>query len=47
MMPTSEAHVALLDLHQFKRLDYQVAGSLVQLTLPYPSALAFAESLSR
>ncbi len=47
MIPASEAHVALLHLHQFKRLDYQVAGSLVQLTLPYPSALAFAESLSR
>jgi hypothetical protein len=47
MIPASEVHVVLLDLHQFKRLDYQVAGSLVQLTLPYPSALAFAESLSR
>ena len=47
MIPASEVHIVLLDLHQFKRLDYQVAGSLVQLTLPYPSALAFAESLSR
>jgi hypothetical protein len=47
MIPTSEAHVVLLHLHQFKRLDYQVAGSLVSLTLPYPSAIAFAESLSR
>jgi hypothetical protein len=47
MIPASEAHVVLLHLHQFKRLDYQVAGSLVQLTLPYPSALGFAESLSQ
>jgi hypothetical protein len=47
MTPTSEVHVALLHLHQFKRLDYQVAGSMIQLTLPFPSALAFAESLSR
>ena len=47
MIPASEVHVTLLHLHQFRRLDYQVAGSLVQLTLPYPSALAFAESLSR
>ncbi|HKI21226.1 MAG TPA: hypothetical protein VKA15_25255 [Isosphaeraceae bacterium] len=47
MIPSTEAHAALLHLHQFKRLDYQVAGSLIQLTLPYPSALAFAESLSR
>jgi hypothetical protein len=47
MISASEVHVTLLHLHQFRRLDYQVAGSLVQLTLPYPSALAFAESLSR
>ena len=47
MIPASEVHVVLLHLHQFKRLDYQVAGSLVQLTLPCPSALDFAESLSR
>ena len=46
LIPASEAHAVLLHLHQFKRVDYQVAGSLVQLTLPYPSALAFAESLS-
>jgi len=36
-------HAALLRLHQFRRLDYQVAGSLVQLTLPHRSALEFAE----
>ena len=47
MIPASEVHVVLLHLHQFKRLDYQVAGSLISLTLPYPSALDFAESLSR
>jgi hypothetical protein len=47
MIPSTEAHAALLHLHQFKHLDYQVAGSLVQLTLQYPSALAFAKSLSR
>ena len=46
MVPASEVHVMLLHLHQFRRLDYQVAGSLVSLTLPFPSALAFAESLS-
>jgi hypothetical protein len=47
MMPASEAHAVLLHLHQFKRLDYQVAGSLVALTLPFSSTLAFAESLNR
>jgi hypothetical protein len=46
LMPSSEAHVVLLRLHQFRRLDYQVAGSLVQLALPFRSSLAFAESLA-
>ena len=37
MIPASEVHVTLLHLHQFRRLDYQVAASLVQLTrLPRP-----------
>lgn len=45
LMPPSEVHMTLLRLHQFRRLDYQVAGSLVQLTLPYPTARAYAESL--
>lgn len=45
LMSTSEAHLALLHLHQFRRLDYQIAGSLIQLTLPFPSTLAYAESL--
>jgi hypothetical protein len=47
MIPASEVHVVLLHLHQFERLDYQAAGSLVQLTLRCPSALDFAESLPR
>ena len=37
MISDSEVHVTLLHLHQFRRLDYQVAASLVQLTrLPRP-----------
>ena len=47
MIPASEVHVDAPAPASVQRLDYQVAGSLVQLTLPYPSALAFAESLSR
>ena len=35
----------LLRLHQFQRVEYQAAGSLIQLTLPYPSLLAYAESV--
>ena len=30
-MSPADVHTALLRLHQFKRLDYQVAGSLIQL----------------
>lgn len=35
----------VLRLHQFQRLDYQAAGSLVQLKLPYPTLWAYAESV--
>jgi hypothetical protein len=38
----SDVHVTLLHLHQFRRLHYQLAGSLVQLTLPFRSAAEFA-----
>ena len=36
---------AVLRLHQFRSLDYQVAGSLVQLSLPYPHAVNYAEAM--
>ena len=45
-MAPPDVHAALLNLHQFRRLDYQVAGSLVQLALPHPSPAAFAENLA-
>jgi hypothetical protein len=45
-MSPADVHASLLHLHQFKLVDYQVAGSLVQLTLPHKSALAYAESFS-
>lgn len=35
----------LLRLHQFRLLDYEVAGSLVQLTLPCANARDYAERL--
>lgn len=35
----------LLRLHQFRQLDYEVAGSLIQLTLPCASARDYAERL--
>jgi hypothetical protein len=47
LMPPSEVHMTLLHLHQFRRIDYQIAGTLVQLGLPFSSCLTFAESLAR
>jgi hypothetical protein len=41
-----DVHLALLHLHQYRRLDYQIAGSLVQLALPYPSAVEFARQVT-
>jgi hypothetical protein len=36
----------LLRLHQFHRLQYEVAGSLVQLALPFASATEYAERMA-
>jgi hypothetical protein len=45
MMRPSDVERELLRLHQFRRLDYQVAGSLVQLTLPCSSSHEYAERM--
>jgi len=37
-----DVQLTLLHLHQFRRLDYQAAGSLVQVSLPASSAEQFA-----
>lgn len=44
MRPTDIEH-ELLRLHQFRKLDYQVAGSLVQFSLPCTSASEYAERM--
>jgi hypothetical protein len=44
-MSPGEVHLSLLHLHQFRRLDYQVAGSLVQLALPARSAVEYARQI--
>jgi hypothetical protein len=36
----------VLELHQFRKLEYHMAGSLAQLDLPAPTAAAYAESLT-
>lgn len=43
LMSPSEVEQELYRLHQRHLLDYQVAGSVAQITLPYPSALEFAK----
>lgn len=44
MRPADVEH-ELLRLHQFRKLEYDVAGSLVQLTLPCASAQEYAERM--
>lgn len=45
LMRPSDVEQELLRLHQFKKVDYQVAGSLVQLALPCETKAAFAERM--
>lgn len=45
LMRPSDVERELLRLHQFRKLEYHVAGSLVQLTLPYESAGQYAEGM--
>ncbi len=45
LMRPSEVERELLRLHQFRKVDYQAAGSLVQISLPCASAREFAERM--
>jgi hypothetical protein len=45
LMHPSDVEHELLRLHQFSKLDYQVAGSIVQLTLPCASSRNYAERM--
>jgi hypothetical protein len=45
LMRPSDVERELLRLHQFRKLDYQVAGSLAQLSLPCTSSHEFAERM--
>jgi hypothetical protein len=44
LLGSDDVERELLRLHQFRKLSYESAGSLRQLTLPYPTALAYAEA---
>jgi hypothetical protein len=45
LMRPSDVEHELLRLHQFRKLEYQVAGSLVQLTLPCSGLHEYAEGM--
>jgi bacteriophage exclusion system BrxA-like protein len=45
LMLPSDVERELLRLHQYRKLDYQIAGSLVQLSLPCASAREYAERI--
>lgn len=43
LMQAADVERELLRLHQFRKVEYEVAGSLVQLTLPCASSREYAE----
>lgn len=47
LMYPEDVERELLRLHQFRKLDYRVAGSLAQLSLPRDSALEYAREMVR
>jgi hypothetical protein len=45
LMPRADVERELLRLHQYRKLDYQIAGSIVQLTLPCANACDYAQRM--
>ena len=45
LMQPSDVERELLRLHQYRKVDYQIAGSIVQLTLPCANACEYAERM--
>jgi len=45
LMSPTDVEREVLRLHQFKKLQYEAAGTLLQLTLPHQSALEYAEAV--
>ena len=45
LLNQDQVHAHLLRLHQYRKLDYHVAGSIVELTLPCASACEYAERM--
>lgn len=46
LMSTADVERELFRLHQFRKLRYEVAGSLVELTLPCSSPAAFVQEMA-
>lgn len=46
LMTAADVERELLRLHQFRKLHYEVAGSLIELKLPYASGLECAKGMS-
>lgn len=47
LMGPAEVELEIYRLHQYRKLQYEVAGSLAALTLPYPNALSYVEEMDR
>ena len=45
LMRPSDVERELLRLHQFRKLHYEVAGSIIELSLPNKTALEYAEAM--
>ncbi|WP_247485777.1 BrxA family protein [Bradyrhizobium sp. 193] len=45
LLSPSDVERELLRLHQFRKVDYQIAGSIIQLTLPCANACEYAERM--
>ena len=45
MLQPTQVEQELLNLHQFRRLHYERAGSIRELSLPHANLMAFAQSL--
>ena len=45
LMLPSDVERELLRLHQYRKVDYQIAGSIIELTLPCANACEYAERM--
>jgi hypothetical protein len=45
LMQPSDVERELFRLHQYRKVDYQIAGSIIQLTLPCANACEYAERM--